>query len=97
MALPFDAATLAATGEAQTIAENVEVAAHNMLWRVFFRRRVVLWPTRMEVSNNRELVWMDRTGKRVGVLWASRIIYSTFSISPDEKTIAATVGIYGQG
>jgi hypothetical protein len=47
-------------------------------------------------GSDRELVWMDRSGKRVGTLGKPNAFNPFLGLSPDEKTIVSTVGIAPQ-
>jgi Tol biopolymer transport system component len=42
-------------------------------------------------ASNRELVWMDRAGKRLGVVGKPGALLA-IAVSPDEKTLAVTIG-----
>jgi len=43
-------------------------------------------------ASARELIWMDRTGKRLGTASGKPGDFRTISISPDEKTVALQIG-----
>ena len=97
MALPFDAIQRKATAEAFPVAENVASAA-NVNYGAFSLARngtLAYWGG-VGVANNRELVWMDRSGKRLSVLGKPNAFIFGLALSPDEKTVAATVGVRPQ-
>jgi Tol biopolymer transport system component len=95
MALPFDAARLKATAEAFPVAENVALAANNRYGAFSLAGNGILayWGGG-GVANNRELVWMDRSGKRLSPIGKPNAFAFaiTSALSPDEKTVAATLG-----
>ena len=95
MALPFDLTRLKATAEAFPVAEDVAVAANNLYGAFSLAENGTLayWG-RGGGANNRELVWMDRSGKRLNALGKPNAFVSVnlLSLSPNGKTVAATVG-----
>jgi Tol biopolymer transport system component len=91
LALPFNAAGLKATAEAFPVAENVAIAAH-VLYGAFSARNGTLAYWNGGLFDHRELVWMDRSGKRLGVIGKPNDLGGDIALSPDEKTVAVTVG-----
>jgi Tol biopolymer transport system component len=91
MALPFDAARLKATAEAFPVAENVAIAANNRYGAYSLAGNGTLAYWGRPAANSRGLVWMDRSGKRLGPL-GNPNIFGGPALSPDEKTVAASVG-----
>jgi len=92
LALPFNAAELKPTGEAFPVAENVAIAA-NILYGAFSAAgngTLAYWSGGR--ADHRELAWMDRSGKRLGTLGAPNDLVGNVALSPDEKTVAVTVG-----
>jgi len=90
MAQPFDAGRLQTTGEMFPVAEQVGVGA-NVNYGAFsasYDGGLAYWSGALE---DRELVWMDRAGKRVGAIVKPGAIGDA-ALSPDGKTIAVTVG-----
>jgi len=47
--------------------------------------------------SNRELVWMDRAGKRLGAVAKPAAVLGPGNLSPDETTVAVGIGIGGIG
>lgn len=93
LALPFDAAKLKATAEAFPVAENVAIAANNRYGAFSSARNGTLAYWSRSQTDNREFVWMDRSGKRLGARGKpSALVTFYFALSPDERTVAATVG-----
>jgi Tol biopolymer transport system component/predicted Ser/Thr protein kinase len=90
MAQPFDPARLQTTGEMFPVAEQVGAGA-NTGFGAFSASDggVLAYGTGALV--NRELVWLDRTGKRLGPIGKPGA-FTEAALSPDEKTIALRVG-----
>jgi Tol biopolymer transport system component len=95
MALPFDPARHTATAEAFPVAENVAIAANNRYGAFSLAGNGTLAYWSSGAVNTRELVWMDRSGKRVSSLGEPRA-FGPFALSADEKTVAATIGGFPQ-
>ena len=96
MAVPFDVGALRTTGEAFPVWENIPAAA-NVVYGAFSSSAVgslAFWSGNRFV--NRELVWMDRTGKRIGTVGMPEQYVLSFDLSPDEKTLAVTQGVTPQ-
>ena len=96
MALPFDPAERKATAEAVPVAENVAIAAHNRYGAFSLAANGTLAYWSGGAADNRELVWMDRSGTRVRTLGEPKG-FVQLALSPDEKTVAATIGARPQG
>jgi len=88
MAQPFDARRAQTSGNAVPIAENVSVPQGGPFtpMRVSENSVLVYWTGGAEAVMN-EIVWFDRTGKRLGSVGAPGSL-SMPSISPDEKAVA---------
>ena len=95
MALPFDAARLKATAEAFPVAENVAIAANNRYGAFSLAGNGTLAYWGGGAANNREVVWMDRSGKRLSPLGKPNL-WGGLALSPDEKTVAVHIGIAPQ-
>ncbi|MEQ1761212.1 MAG: hypothetical protein ABL986_23125 [Vicinamibacterales bacterium] len=91
MAQPFDPERLQTTGGLVPIAEQVSVAGHvgsgafaaSQDGTVAYRAGIA--------GGNRQLVWLDRSGKRLGPVSKPDEI-SGAALSPDGKTVVFTVG-----
>jgi Tol biopolymer transport system component len=93
MAVPFDPTRRKATAEAFPVAENVAMAA-NQRYGAFSlagNGTLAYWGSG-GVADNRELVWMDRSGKRLSVVGKPNNFGAGYALSPDEKTVAVSVG-----
>ena len=95
MALPFDLTELKSTAEAFPVAGDVAIAANNLYgaFSLAGNGTLAYW-SGGGVANNRELVWMDRSGRRLNALGTPNAFVSVnlLSLSPNERTVAATVG-----
>src|SRR5208283_4918972 len=94
MAVPFDAGRLRIVGEPFPVAENVGIAA-NIRYGAFSSagsEALAFWSG--NTSANRELMWVERTGKSLGAAGkaGSYFVGGSPKLSPDEKTTAVTVG-----
>ena len=91
MAMPFDAATAQATGEAFPIAENADNYFSSSNSRALFSvsSNGVLVYTTGGLVGGIQLIWFDRSGKQVGTVGPPGQV-NWPSISPDEKTVAVT-------
>jgi len=84
MAQPFDADKLSLTGEPVRVAEQVRYNLTNGYGFFSVSENGVL-AYELEVSTpNSQLVWVDRTGKPLGIA-ASPGIYNRFRLAPDER------------
>jgi Tol biopolymer transport system component len=91
MAQPFDPRGLRATGEMFPVAEHVPISA-NVQFGAFSvsANGILVYRTAADIRD-RQLVWVDRNGKRTGIAGKPNAIFGV-AISPDEKTVAVTVG-----
>ncbi len=88
MAQPFDPDRLQTTGEMFPLAEQVGRSGHAGHGAFSVAGSGVLaYRTGAGFLGDRELVWLDRTGKRLGVLTKPGPTYMA-ALSPDEKRIA---------
>jgi dipeptidyl aminopeptidase/acylaminoacyl peptidase len=95
MAQPFDATQMKTTGDTFPIAEQVP-ASGNIGFGAFSvsENGMLVYRSGGAVSD-RELVWMDRGGKRLGTLGKPGAFWG-IAVSPDEKTLATTAGTGSQ-
>ena len=91
MAQPFDAKGLKATGDAFPIAEQVPLGGNAGFGAFSVSENGILVFRSGGAAANRELVWIDRTGKRLDALGKPGDFLG-FSVSPDEKTLAVRIG-----
>ncbi|BCS32129.1 hypothetical protein TBR22_A13380 [Luteitalea sp. TBR-22] len=91
MALPFDPAARKATGEAVPVADNVAMAANNRYGAFSLAANGTLAYWSGGAADDRELVWMDRSGRRVRTLGEPKG-FGGLALSPDEKTVATAIG-----
>ena len=90
MAQPFDPVRLQTTGEMFPVAEQVGIGA-NVSYGAFSVSDggvLAYWSGGL---GDRELVWLDRTGKRLGVIGKPGAIGQA-ALSPDEQSVALRVG-----
>jgi len=97
MAQPFDAMRLKTTGDMFPIAEQV-AAGGNTGFGAFSvsENGALVYGSGSALTSGRELVWMDRAGKRLGSIGKPGEI-AGLAVSPDEKTLAVTVRNGSQG
>jgi Tol biopolymer transport system component len=84
LAQPFDATRLHVSGEPIPIASNVERNPGSRRGAFSVSQNGVL---AYRATSDTELVWFDRTGKRLGVVGTAGS-YSNPALSPDEKQLA---------
>jgi len=96
MAQPFDPKSLKTTGEMFPVAEQVPIGGGNNGFGAFSvsANATLVYRSGGAVAN-RELVWMDRSGKRFGVVGKPGD-YRSMGISPDEKAVAAAINSSSQ-
>ena len=87
MAQPFDPQRFRFTGEAVPIAEQVGVATGSDVGLFSVSNRGALAYRTGGTTGNFQLVWFDRTGKRIGVA-SEPGGYNTLSLSPDGTRVA---------
>jgi len=90
MAQPFDADQLRAAGEMFPLAEAVGTAA-NLNFGAFSTSDRGVLAYSSGTAANRELAWLDRTGKRLGTIGKPGA-FANPALSPDEKKVALEVG-----
>ncbi len=91
MAQPFDAKGLKTAGDAFPIAEQVPISGNNGFGAFSVSGNGMLVFRSGGGATSRELAWMDRTGKRLGVLGKPGD-FAGINVSPDEKTVAVRIG-----
>jgi len=91
MAQPFDLKSLKAAGDMFPVAERVPTSVNAGLGAYAVSENGTLAYRSGAQTENRELVWLDRAGKRLGVLGKPGE-YWQLEISPDEKTVAVVMG-----
>ena len=90
MARPFDAAQRTFTGEMFPVAEKVSDAG-NLGFGAFSAAADTLIYRAGEAALNRQLIWVDRTGKRVATIGSPGAFANGIALSPDEKKVATGV------
>ena len=92
MAQPFNPSRVGATGEAFPIAEQVILASPSIGSGAFSvsANGTVAFRT-AGVRPNRQLIWVDRTGRRLAAGGDRAAISDLFSLAPDGKTVALTI------
>ena len=100
MAQPFDAQRLLLTSDAFPIAENIQTSATTNPSGVFSASEngVLVYQTGARAMGS-QLVWFDRTGRKLGVLGDTAIsIYAELALSPDGKRASvSSIDPAGQG
>jgi hypothetical protein len=91
MAQPFDPKALKITGEMFPIAAQVPTSV-NIGFGAFSASESGVLAYRTGAVVNRALVWMDRAGKRLGVVAKPGAFIFQPKISPDETTVAVQIG-----
>jgi Tol biopolymer transport system component len=91
MAQPFDARRLSLIGDAFPIAEQIQTTGTNPPYGVFSAsENGVLAYQKGAASADSQLVWVDRSGKQIGVL-GEPAAYSDVELSPDGKRAAVSI------
>jgi eukaryotic-like serine/threonine-protein kinase len=91
MAQRFDAATLQLSGDVMPIATPVPYTGH-LAFGAFSASPDGTLVFRREQTRNRELVWLDRGGKRLSTVTKPLQLYlSKISLSPDQKHVAYSI------
>ena len=90
MAQPFDATRLKTTGEMFPIAEQVAAGGNVGFGAFSVSENGALVYRSGGAASGRELVWMDRAGKRLGTVGKAGD-FGGIAVSPDEKTLAVMV------
>jgi len=91
MAQPFDAKGLKTTGEMFPVAEQVPISENVGFGAFSVSENGVLVYRSGGAVSNRELVWLDRAGKRLGAVGKPGE-FGEMAVSPDEKTLAVGIG-----
>ena len=91
MAQPFDAKALKTTGDIFPVVEQVPTSGQTGFGAFSVSGNGVLVYHSGNAFPSRELVWMDRTGKRLGTVGKPATI-GGFALAPDEKTAAVQIG-----
>ena len=93
MAQPFDPSAARVTGEAFPVAEHVGISGNTNFGEFSASQNGVLAHSEggLNAGQLRELVWMDRSGKRLGGAGPPGLII-TFALSPDERRVAFARG-----
>jgi Tol biopolymer transport system component len=73
------------------IAEQVATGANNDFGAFSIAANGTLAYRTGGAAANRELVWVDRTGRRLGTATKTTAIENKFSLSPDEKTLVMRI------
>jgi Tol biopolymer transport system component len=89
VAQAFDPGSLKLSGEPVQLADPVPQAA-NVGYGAFSVSQTTLVYRSGESIANRELTWVDRSGRRLGVVGGPGR-FSMFSLSPDEKNLAVVI------
>ena len=91
MAQPFDPKALKTLGDMFPVAERVPISVNTGFGAFSVAENATLAYRSGGDSLVRELVWMDRTGKRLNVVGKPGEKIQV-TLSPDEKTVAVSVG-----
>ena len=93
MAQPFDPSAARTTGDAFPVAEHVGISGNTNFAEFSASQNGVLAHAEggLNAGQLRELVWMDRSGKRLGVAGQPGLI-NYVSLSPDEHRVAFALG-----
>jgi Tol biopolymer transport system component len=91
MAQPFDAASLKTTGEMFPVAEEVPNGGNTGFGAFSVAENGVLAFRSGGLASSRELVWIDRAGKR-SAAGGKPGDFQTIAVSPDDRTVAVSIG-----
>ena len=89
MAQPFDPMRLKTMGDVFPIAEQVAFSGNTAFGAFCVSENGTLVYRSGDFASDREFVWMDRAGKRLGAIGKPGA-FGSFAVSPDEKTLAVT-------
>ncbi len=89
MAQPFDPMRLKTMGDVFPIAEQVGWSGNTAFGAFSVSENGALVYRSGDAASDRELVWMDRAGKRLGAIGKPGA-FGSFAVSPDEKILAVT-------
>src|SRR5207249_2418130 len=93
MAQPFDPERLQITAEALPIAEQVGISGGVLGFGAFSVSQSGVLAYQAGAARNRRFTWVDRTGKRVGVV-PTPSPSNWPAMSPDEKTVVFTIDAF---
>ncbi|HEV2202852.1 MAG TPA: protein kinase [Bryobacteraceae bacterium] len=91
MAQAFDLNSLTFAGDMFPVAERVPISLNTGFGAYSVSGNGTLAYRSGALTTNRDLVWLDRAGKRLGVLGKPGEYFGA-EISPDEKTVAVVMG-----
>jgi len=91
MAQPFDPKSLKTLGDMFPLAERVPISVNTGFGAFSVSGNATLVYRSGRQSVSRELAWIDRAGKRLGVVGKPSEMEQV-AISPDEKTVAVAIG-----
>jgi hypothetical protein len=89
VAQPFDTSQMQTSGDPQAIASDIGFTQYGARGAFTMSATGVL-VYRISPSQDHELVWLDRSGNRLGVL-GPKGRYADPALSPDDKTVAVAV------
>jgi Tol biopolymer transport system component/tRNA A-37 threonylcarbamoyl transferase component Bud32 len=92
MAQSFDAKSLNTIGEIFPVAEQVPISVNVGFGAFSVSENGILAFRSGDATTARELIWMDRIGKRLGTASGKPGEFFQMNISPDEKTVALQIG-----
>ena len=96
MAQPFDLTGLKFSGEMFPLADQVPTTTNTGNGAFSASSSGTLAYRSGGAASNRELVWFDRSGKRLGVATKAAAFLGPIAISPDQRTIAAQINTGSQ-
>ena len=96
MAQPFDLKALKLTGEMFPVAEQVPIGGHLGFGAFSASENGTLVYRTGGSLSNREVVWVDRTGKRLRAVTKPGA-FASLATSPDQQTVAVTLATGGGG
>lgn len=91
MAQPFDLETLKFSGDMFPVAEQVPISVNLGFGAFSASSNGTLAYRRGGAASNRELVWIDRMGKRIAAATKAGAFNGAPAISPDQRTVAARI------
>ena len=96
MAQSFDVRTLKFSGDMFPIAEQVPLSVNIGYGAYSVSANGTLAYRTGGGASNRELVWFDRSGKRLGVATKAAALVGEMAISPNERTVATRINAGSQ-
>ncbi|HJZ77777.1 MAG TPA: protein kinase [Vicinamibacterales bacterium] len=91
MVQPMDAGTLRVSGEAVTVAENVQFNPYRWTGAYAVSARGLLLYQPANLFANRQLTWFARDGKKLGTVGEPSIFSESLALAPEGRRVVANI------